>query len=460
MRVDAARLLIIAFIAGTIFAIGSGCDQPLFKNDLEAIRTRGTLRVIMRNNGNCYYEGAHGSEGFEYELVKAFAGHLGVEPEILVRDSESVMVTDLLDEDSDLIAANFLVADDLRRHLVYGPEYGNIKLMVVGKKNGPKPKTVSDLVGQPIWVMAGGFHEKRLNALKQNYPQLSWMPISDYESEELLEMVWKGVIPLTVADSNTLALNRKYYPDLVIHFAMDQGQQFAWVIHPRKKNLHAAVDRWFRQATTQSLLESLTHHYYGHLDEVAYLDLLAFRKRVRSRLPKYRQDFEAAADKHGLDWKLIAAQAYQESHWNPRAKSFTGVRGLMMLTLKTARDMGIKNRLDPRQSIYGGSRYLAALHDRIDPAVPEPDRTFMALAAYNVGLGHLEDAQALAGQLGKDPNTWSTVRSTLPLLRLKKYYKKLPRGYARGAEPVQYVDRIRTYQKILTRWEKTDAGGE
>jgi membrane-bound lytic murein transglycosylase F len=459
MKPTSGKLLPIILFAGLYLAIGSGCDQAVFKNDLEAIRTRGTVRVIMRNNGNCYYEGAHGSEGFEYELVKAFARHLGVSPEILVRDNEAEMVTDLIEDDVDLIAANFIAADDLRQHLTYGPEYGNIQLMVVGKKNGPRPKTVSDLVGQPIWVMAGGFHEKRLNTLRQENPQLSWMSISDYESEELLEMVWKGVIPLTVADSNTLALNRKHYPDLVIHFAMDQNQQFAWVIHPRKKHLRKAVDRWFNEASTQSLLESLTQHYYGHLDEVAYLDILAFRKRVRSRLPKYRKHFKIAAEKYNLDWKLIAAQAYQESHWNPRAKSFTGVRGLMMLTLDTARDMGIKNRLDPQQSIYGGTRYLAKLHGRIDDEVPEPDRTFMALAAYNVGLGHLEDAQTLAVKLGKDPTSWSTVRSTLPLLRLKKYYKKLPRGYARGAEPVQYVDRIRTYQKILTRWEMTNDSG-
>jgi membrane-bound lytic murein transglycosylase F len=114
--------------------------------------------------------------------------------------------------------------------------------------------------------------------------------------------------------------------------------------------------------------------------------------------------------------------------------------------------VGVKNRLDPKQSIYGGTRYLARLHKRIPVEIPEPDRTFMALAAYNVGFGHLEDAQALAGALGKDPKAWSDIRATLPLLRLKKYYRGLTHGYARGAEPVSYVDRIRTYHKILTRW--------
>ena len=290
-----SKQLPVFLLVGIIALIASGCDQSIFRNDLEAIRARGTIKVVMRNNGTCYYEGAHRSEGFEYDLVKAFADHLGVEPELLVRDSEADMVTELVDGDADLIAANFIAAEDLRRHLTYGPEYGNIQLMVVGRRDGPAPEKVADLVGQPIWVMAGGFHEKRLNTLKKTYPQLSWMSISDYESEELLEMVWKGVIPLTIADSNTLALNRRYYPDLVIHFAMDQGQHFAWVIHPRKQKLRDAVDRWFAMSATKTLLEKLNQHYYEHLEKFDYLDIITFRKRLQSRLPRYREHFETAA---------------------------------------------------------------------------------------------------------------------------------------------------------------------
>jgi membrane-bound lytic murein transglycosylase F len=166
-------------------------------------------------------------------------------------------------------------------------------------------------------------------------------------------------------------------------------------------------------------------------------------------LHRYRDYFEAAAAEHGLDWRLIAAQAYQESHWDPEAESFTGVRGIMMLTQKTAEDLGVKSRLDPRQSIEGGVRYLAQIHKRIGDEVREPDRTYMALAAYNVGWGHLEDARMLAKRLDKDPNSWQDVRATLPLLRQKKYYRSLPHGYARGTEPVRYVDRIITYYHIL-----------
>jgi membrane-bound lytic murein transglycosylase F len=166
-------------------------------------------------------------------------------------------------------------------------------------------------------------------------------------------------------------------------------------------------------------------------------------------LPRYQDDFEKAAKTFGFDWRLLAAMGYQESHWNPRARSFTGVRGLMMLTQRTAEEMGIENRLDPAQSIRGGSKYVAGLRKRLDESVKEPDRTWMALAAYNVGFGHLEDARRLAEKMGKNPDLWIDVKDILPLLSQQRYYKQTRYGYARGQEPVTYVQNIRRYYDVL-----------
>ena len=178
-------------------------------------------------------------------------------------------------------------------------------------------------------------------------------------------------------------------------------------------------------------------------------DRKMFFKHLRTRFPRYQEHFQDAAQAHDLPWKLLASQAYQESHWNRRARSPTGVRGIMMLTRSTAASLGIRNRLDPMKSIHGGAEYLAIMQKRIPDTVPIPDRRFFALAAYNVGLGHIRDAQTLAVRHSRDPNRWPNIMQVLPLLSQKKYYRSLQYGYARGEEPVTYVQRIRAYQVLL-----------
>jgi membrane-bound lytic murein transglycosylase MltF len=174
-----------------------------------------------------------------------------------------------------------------------------------------------------------------------------------------------------------------------------------------------------------------------------------FARHLKTRFPRYRTYFKAAAEVHGIPWKLLAAQAYQESHWDWKATSPTGVRGIMMLTKRTAAELGVNNRLDPVQSIHGGARYLAQIEKRLPREIHWSDRTFFALAAYNVGMGHLYDARTLAGRCGLDPNRWRDLESVLPLLSVKQYYKTLSYGYARGQEPVRYVERIRLYHALL-----------
>lgn len=427
------------------------CDQPVFRNDLEAIKARGELKVITRNNATCYYEGAHGPVGFEYDLAKAFAEHLGVKLRLVILDTYQEMVSTLLSGDADLIAAGLTASDHHEQHLDFGPGYLEVYRQVVGRRDGPEPKKIEDLSGQLLCVSAGTSHEQFLLKLKQQYPKLSWKTIPGYETDEILELTWKGEIPLTIAYSDIIDINLRYYPELRVWLNLTKGQKLAWAMHPQNRHLQQAAYNWFDQKSTQAKLKRLIEHYYKHLDVFDYVDLMRFRRRLRDRLPQYQKYFEEAAKKYGTDWKLVAAQAYQESHWNPRAKSFTGVRGMMMLTLETARLFKVKSRLDPKESIDAGTRYFARLHRRIGDEVTEPDRTHMALAAYNVGWGHLGDARTLALRMGKDPNSWQDVRSTLPLLRQKKYYRTLEYGYARGTEPVRYVERIRTYFKILTQ---------
>ncbi|MBD3335905.1 MAG: transglycosylase SLT domain-containing protein, partial [Candidatus Eisenbacteria bacterium] len=193
------------------------------------------------------------------------------------------------------------------------------------------------------------------------------------------------------------------------------------------------------------------HKYYGYLEKFDYVDTARFLRRIEERLGDYQSLFKEAAREYGFDWKLLAAMAYQESHWDPDAVSPTGVRGIMMLTRSTARRVGIDDLLDPRQSIMGGAAYLADLMERLPESVTGPDRIWFAMAAYNIGMGHLYDARRLARRLGKDPDRWSELSEVLPLLARKQYYSTLKHGYARGGEPVRYVNRVRHFRDILER---------
>ncbi len=199
-------------------------------------------------------------------------------------------------------------------------------------------------------------------------------------------------------------------------------------------------------------MAELKDHYYSHILYFDYYDTKMFYKRMKSRLPKYEKYFKLAADKYDIPWRLIAAQSYQESHWNPRAKSFTGVRGLMMLTRTTAKHVGVKNRLSPKQSVLGGAKHLNNMINSVPKEVEGENRLKFALAAYNIGMGHVKDAQVLASKFGLDKNVWSDLKTVLPLLSQKRYYRSLRYGYARGSEPVRYVEAIYDYRDILENY--------
>ncbi|MBR9980387.1 MAG: membrane-bound lytic murein transglycosylase MltF, partial [Desulfatitalea sp.] len=276
-----------------------------------------------------------------------------------------------------------------------------------------------------------------------------WHTFPNQSSEELLLMIWNRDLPLAVVQSNILKMNRRFYPELMAQLDLSEPQKLRWAVKPRDRHLLQAVRRWFTKPATEELLAGLVTHYYSHLEDFDYVDLARYRRRIYDRLPRYQTYFEAAAEQNGMDWQLVAALSYQESHWNPKAVSFTGVRGIMMITQDTAKTLGLTDRLGVEEVISAGTRYLARLHRQVGEDIAEPDRTLMALAAYNIGLGHLLDARQLARDMGKADNTWRGVRDVLPLLQQRLYYQKLTHGYARGTEAVQYVDRIRTYHKIL-----------
>lgn len=440
------RFILGAFLSAMAAA---ACDFPLVRNDLEAIKARGELVVITRNNFACYYESGHGGSGFEYELANAFADHLGVDLRLLVIEEESAMIATLLRGEADIIAAGQLFGQTALRLIAQGPGYLEVRKQVVGRRGGPIISEPGDLAETTLGVTGNSAGIEQLKAIQNTHPQIAWQTFSERSSEELLQMVWNRDLPLAVIESNILTMNRRFYPELIVQMELGEPRQLRWAMRPQDRHLLRAVRQWFARPDTRDIIAGLVTHYYSHLEDFDYVDLARFRRRIYDRLPRYQNFFEEAARENGQDWQLVAALAYQESHWDPSAVSFTGVRGIMMLTQDTARTLGISNRLAVKEVIFAGTQYLARLHRMVGDDVAEPDRTLFALAAYNVGFGHLQDARSLAREMGKPDNTWRSIREVLPLLQQRLYYQKLPHGYARGNETVQYVDRIRTYHKIL-----------
>jgi membrane-bound lytic murein transglycosylase F len=420
---------------------------------VERIKTSGELIVVTRNSGTTLYEGPHGLVGFEHDLVVLFANDLGVKPHFIIPKRFDDLLPAVINGEAQLAAAGLTVTPDRVKEIRFGPPYQKITQQVVYRRGSKRPRKVEDLIGGKLVVLAGSSHEEELQRLKQTHPKLAWQSRSDLESAELMQMVQDRKIDYTIADSNDFAINRRFMPNIRVAFDLTQPQSLAWAMaHAEDSSLYDAMKNFFDRIRKDGTLNQLIERYYGHIGRLNFVELRTFVKHFKDRLPKYEASFKEAAGITNIDWRTLAAIGYQESHWNPKAKSPTGVRGIMMLTLDTAKQLGIESRLDPHQSIIGGAEYLRYIEEKLPKRIQEPDRLWLTLAGYNLGFGHLEDARVLTEHLGDDPDKWAEVKKHLPKLSLKKWYSGLKHGYARGKESVNYVDNIRGYYELL-RWQ-------
>jgi membrane-bound lytic murein transglycosylase F len=425
-----------------------GC-QPTEKNaSLQRIIERGYINVGTIYGLTSYYLEAEDAAGFEYELVKNYADSLGVDLKVVPSYSLEELFDKLESGEVDILAAGLAVTEKRRQQYDFSPSYDNISQKLVFKQGNIRPRDIEDLTGN-LLIMAHSSHDENLTQLKNSNQELTWQVSDEFDSEELLLKVLSDEIDYTVIDSNTLAVNRRYYPEISIGFTIKKPQPLAWAVKKNNdQSIYASLVEFFGRVHHDGTLLALDDKYYGHVEEFNYVDTRMFIKAVEGKLPQYRPLFEKYSQE--LDWRLLAAISYQESHWEPHARSYTGVRGMMMLTLPTAKQMGIKSRLDAEQSIRGGAKYFKQMIDRMPDRILSPDRLWFALASYNIGLGHLNDARKITEKQGGDPDRWVEVKDRLPLLKQKKYYKPTKYGYARGDEAVNYVENIRRYYDTLT----------
>jgi len=437
-------------IATLLFLMLSACvDKP---STLERIKEDGVLRVVTRNSPATYFQDRNGETGFEYELVKRFADDLGVKLEIETADNLDDLFSRLGKPNGPVLAAAGLVSSDQRQQQVrFSHPYLEVTPQIIYRNGQSRPTNAADLVGKKIMVLKGSTHAEQLAALKKQNPAIEYEESDAVEVVDLLRMVDEGQIDLTLVDSNEVAMNQVYFPNVRVAFDLGNASNQSWAVAAGDDNsLLNEINSYLDKVEKNGTLQRLKDRYYGHVDVLGYVGAYTFAQHLQQRLPKYEKHFRAYAKAEKVDWRLLAAIGYQESLWQPTVTSKTGVRGLMMLTQNTAQAMGVSNRLDPKQSIMGGAKYLARIKDELDDKIAEPDRTWFALAAYNVGTGHLDDARLLAKKEGLNPNKWLDVKKMLPRLSQKQWYSKTRYGYARGGEPVHFVANIRRYYDILT----------
>ncbi len=447
------RTLLKIFLFCMIVLTGLLCVRPTGKlTQLEDVLQNNRLIVVTRNASSTYYEDPSGPTGLEFDLVKMFADRLNVELKFIVASDLEQIFTTLAQGKAHFAAAGLTQTQDRAKLLRFTPPYQHVVQQLIYRQGSPRPKNIADLNGGKLVVVAGSSHIERLHELRRKYPELTWEESLKFSNDDLLQKVESRQIAYTVVDSNELLLSRRFYPHVRVAFELSEKQPVGWAFSVKTDDtLYRQAVNFFIDIYNSGVLEQILERYYGHIGEFDYVATTAFKLHIQQRLPNYRELFEIAAETHGFDWRLLAAMAYQESHWNPRAISPTGVRGIMMLTRITAKQMGIKKRTDPAQSIQGGSRYLRFLKDRLPDEIAEPDRNWLALAAYNIGYGHLMDARNITRQTGGNPNLWMDVKKKLPRLRDEKWYQKTRYGFARGDEAVRYVENIRSYYQILLR---------
>lgn len=419
------------------------------EDSLERIRASGEIILITRNNAHCYYTYRDEPLGFEYDLAKAFSEYLGVDLRVITPAWEDLFKT-LEEGRGDFIAASMTITPSRSEQVDFANEYLSVQQKIIVHNRARNIERIEDLEGKTIHVRRGTSYEERLRELRNEGLDIRIKTHEDMPTEELIGMVASGEIEATVTDSNIAVLNRRYYPDVRIGFPIEEPESLGWAVRKGEKGLLGEINKFFEKARKNGIFADIYNRYYAHAEIFDYMDLKKYHRRLDTRLPVYERIIRKAARKCGFDWRLISAMIYQESHFDPKARSFTGVEGLMQLTRNTAEEMGIDDRLDPEQSIMGGVKYLKKLYDRYDDA-EDPDRTLIALAAYNVGHGHVRDAQRMAMKRNLNPNSWSSLQQILPLLRHPRYYRETKHGYARGTEPVRYVNRILTYYDILKR---------
>ncbi|WP_423823354.1 membrane-bound lytic murein transglycosylase MltF [Salinisphaera sp. SPP-AMP-43] len=442
------RLTGLLVLAGFVLAATTCVRRP---GALEQVERSGVLRVATVNSATTYYLGAEGPTGFEYDLAQGFASQIGARLEVVVVPDRAAIMR-AVDQGRAQLGAGLALSDARRERVRFTPPYLSSELEAVYRQYTQKPTELADLSGDLVLPADTALADW----LRHHRPGIDFKVDTHANTEELMSKIAAGDLKATIANADIVAMNQRYYPKLRVGFTLAEvHQRMAWALSERDRRhghnrLYNKAVAYLETVKDNGRVNILHDRYFGHAARLGFVGGAEFARQVKKRLDHWKSYFKQAGQQYGLDWRLLAAVGYQESRWNEKAISPTAVRGIMMLTRSTAKRMGVANRRDPQQSIDGGAHYLVELRKRLPEAVKPPDRTWFAMAAYNIGLGHVLDARRLLEADGRDPNVWVNLREALGWLSEKRYLDNTRYGYAQGKQAAAYVSDIRAYYDILT----------
>lgn len=413
------------------------------RRDWEAITGSGELRMITSNNPASYFLWRGDLMGFDYDLIKAFADDHGLRVSVLVRDTPGAMFEALKAGRGDLIAASLTVTDARRdQNLVFSRRYLEVTEKLIGHKKSPTVETLEALAGKTVAVNPESSFFETLKALREQGIKVKIKAVPGATTEQLIQGVDDRRWPYTVADSHLASLEATYRDGVNVMLDLSDKRDIAWVLRPDQPGLKQKLDAWIRKKY-RGLIYNITYNKYFETPK----NIRAHREhRVEpgKDISPFDQLVRKYAAEHGYDWRMITAQMFQESRFDPKAESFAGARGLMQLLPRTANEFGYSKLFTPERNIKAGLTYLDWLWERFPEELALEERIYFTLAAYNAGHGHVHDARRLAARLGKDPNRWfGEVEEAMLLLSQRKYASQARYGYVRGTEPVKYVREIR-----------------
>jgi len=419
--------------------------------DLDSIRERRLLRVLTRNNAASYFLYRGQQVGFEFELARSFARELGCRLQIVVPPGADQLIPWLLEGRGDMVAASLTATEERRRLVAFSRPYNYVSEVVVVRAGDDSIRGPQDLAGRDVVVRPSSSYHESLSALQPEIP-VNIIPASErMETEDLIAEVGEGEIGITMADSHILDIELTYREDVKGAFVLGERKPLAWAFRPTDDALRQAADAFLRREYRGELYNVLYRRYFEDSKRIARV--VPARSARAGRISPYDELFREAGREIEVDWRLLAAQAYAESQFDPAAVSWAGARGLMQVLPRTAQQMGVNGALeDPHNGVRAGALYLRHLIDTLEPSLPMGDRLRMALAAYNAGLGHILDARRLARERGLDPDRWfGHVEQVLPLLSREAFYSRSRYGYCRCRQTVAYVRRIQDQYAAYSR---------